>query len=166
MDTFDLTKDPADAIPIAGRPDPRQSDCQGDGGQLRRPGMPLLRAHARGAVSCNARSLQGPGAVRLQGRSADRPASLGDARSRGRQLPGGAERRMFTGPTWIICTHTERRSQATTATLQRALPRWIALRGRRPRWANSTRPQLNACMAKQDETQIQGVNEAGRDPGI
>ena len=51
------------------------------------------------------------------------------------------------------------------SSLARALPRWIALRGRKPRWANSTQTALDACMAKQDETQIKALSEAGRQFG-
>ncbi len=51
MDTFDLTKDPADAIPIAGRPirgNPAAKVTVVNFDDLE---CPLLRAHARGTVS-------------------------------------------------------------------------------------------------------------------
>ena len=163
---MDLTKDPADAIHIAGPSDPRQSQRQSDSHQLRRPGMPLLRAHARGAVSRHPGSLQGPGAVCLQGRSAHRNSSLGDACGRGRQLPGGAERRRLLDLRGLPAWARGGGHRPATAIWQRALPRWTASPGRRPRLANSTRTALDACIAKQDETQILASRKRPRALGI
>ena len=141
MDTFDLTKDPAGRDSDRRTAHPRQSRGQSDRDQLRRPGMSLLRAHAPGAVSRHDRPLQRPGAVRLQGRSADRSASLGDARSRGRQLPGRAEQRRLLDLRGLPSRSRARRSRATATTWRRALRRWIASPGRKPRWASSMRPR-------------------------
>ena len=116
--------------------------------------MPLLRAHAQGTVSGHAGSLQEHGPVRVQGRSAYRHAPLGDARGRGRQLPGGAKRRRLLDLCGLPAhpragDHRPGPRRAKSFAALDRIARQEATLGK----LDETR--LDACIAKQDETKVQ-----------
>ena len=98
--------------------------------------------------------LQGQGAVYLQGRPADRSAPLGNACRRGRKLPCRAEWPRLIGTLSTMFTRTGRKSTEMTATLTKSFAALDRIAREEATLAKLDSAKLDACIAKQDETQV------------
>ena len=115
--------------------------------------MSLLCAHAPGVVSGNHRPLQGSGPLRLQRRPTDRPASLGHACRRGRQLPGRAERRCVLDLRRLPA-RARRGDQRTRPQPAKSFEALDRIARQEATLGKLDTARLDACLSKQDETQI------------
>ena len=73
---------------------------------------------------------------------------------------------MFTGPTWITFTHTGTRSRASDRDLKKSFAALDRIAHQEATLGKLDETTLNACMAKQDETQIRASAKLAEDLGI